>query len=141
MSFTNMLEEDILQYVFNTNNTDLNGYATSVYIGLISNLTNAETGSPTEIQAVGTYAYARVAKSRADATKFTVSVGTVTNADAVTFPTPSGGDWGIAIGFGLWDAASAGNLLAYGSLLYAKTINEGDAAPVFLTGALSFTLD
>ena len=36
--------------------------------------------------------------------------------------------------------ATGGNLLAWGALGASKTINNGDAAPSFAAGALTFTL-
>src|SRR5262252_2070343 len=57
--------------------------------------------------------YARVATAAADWNSATGSApSTITNANALTFPTATAG-WGNVIAFGLYDAASAGNLLAW----------------------------
>jgi hypothetical protein len=57
--------------------------------------------------------YARVATAGAD---WNAAAGTgpssITNANALTFPTATA-SWGNVIAFGLFDAASAGNLLAW----------------------------
>lgn len=65
--------------------------------------------------------------------------GTTSNNNAITFPAPTAA-WGSIAAFGVFDAASAGNLLLYGSLTTAKTVNSGDPAPLFSAAALSFTL-
>lgn len=65
--------------------------------------------------------------------------GTIENAAAITFPTPTAG-WGIATHWGVYDAASGGNLLFYAPLTISKTINQGDAVS-FAAGALSLQID
>ena len=67
--------------------------------------------------------------------------GTTSNNNAITFPAPSGGNWGVITGFGIFDAATAGNLIIYGALTSSKTINNGDSAPSFAAGALTFQID
>lgn len=39
------------------------------------------------------------------------------------------------------DATSGGNMLIYAALTTPKTINNGDAAPSFAPGALTFRID
>lgn len=65
--------------------------------------------------------------------------GTIENAAPVNFPTPSAG-WGTVTHFGVYDAASGGNLLFYAALSVAKTINTGDTVS-FAAGALSLQID
>lgn len=65
--------------------------------------------------------------------------GTTSNNGAITFPTPSGG-WGVVTHFGVWDAATSGNLLFYGALSVSKTINADDEVS-FAAGALTFQID
>lgn len=72
----------------------------------------------------------------------TVSSGTggsTSNNSAITFPAPSA-NWNNVTHFGVFDAPTGGNLLWWGPLTAAKTINAGDAAPVWPAGAFSFTL-
>ena len=59
---------------------------------------------------------------------------------AITFPAPTA-SWGVVTGTGIFDAATGGNMLFYGALTISKTINNGDAAPVFSAAALSFQID
>lgn len=65
--------------------------------------------------------------------------GMTTNASTISFPTPSA-SWGTVTHFGLYDAATGGNLLLYGALTSSKVINEGDSVS-FAAGALSFQID
>ena len=65
---------------------------------------------------------------------------TTSNNAAITFPAPTA-TWGSIVAFGVFDASTGGNLLVWGALSTAKTVNNGDAAPSFQAGALSFTLD
>jgi hypothetical protein len=64
--------------------------------------------------------------------------GNTTNADTLTFPTPSAG-WGTVTHFGLFDAASGGNLIFWGPLTIAKTVNQADVV-AFPAGSLSVTV-
>lgn len=86
-------------------------------------------------------AYARVQLDPADAnwTAASATDGVTDNASAITFPAPSGANWGVITHFGIWDAASGGNLLIHGQLTTPKTVNDGDAAPSFAIGALDVT--
>lgn len=64
--------------------------------------------------------------------------GQTKNASVITFPTPSG-NWGTVSHWGLFDAATSGNLLAHGSLTTSKTVNNGDPGPTFAVDALVLT--
>lgn len=68
------------------------------------------------------------------------TTGTTSNNVAITFPTPSAG-WGTVTHFGIFDAASSGNMLYWGTLTVSKAINSGDQAPVFNAGALTVQVD
>jgi hypothetical protein len=65
--------------------------------------------------------------------------GVTSNAAAITFPTPTG-NWGTVTHFGIFDAASAGNLLIWDALTAARTILNGDPAPSFAIDALQITV-
>lgn len=102
---------------------------------------------PTDVNAGGTEvtggSYARVSVTN-NATTWPAASGTSpaskANGIAITFPAPTA-NWGVAVGFAIYDAATAGNLIAWGALTVNKTINNGDAAPSFGVGALVITLD
>lgn len=107
----------------------------------------SDSGGGTEVSG-GSYARAAVTASLANFSgtqssgSTTASAGTggaSSNNNSVTFPSPTA-NWGTVTHFGLFDASSGGNLLVHGALTAAKTINSGDAAPVFPAAAFSLTL-
>jgi hypothetical protein len=57
----------------------------------------------------------------------------------VTFG-PATAVWSTVNGFGIYDAASSGNLLAFEALTTPRTLGSGDSAE-FATSDLSITLD
>lgn len=107
----------------------------------------SDSGGGTEVSG-GSYARASVSASLANfagtqsAGSTTASSGTggaSSNNNAITFPAPSA-NWGTCTHFGVFDASTSGNLLIHGALTASKTINNGDAAPVFPAAAFSLTL-
>jgi hypothetical protein len=105
--FTDRTSQGILNHI--TGKTALYTLPTA-YLALFSAVgTDAGTGftEPT----VG--AYARVATAAADWAAASGSAPSqISNANTLTFPTCLA-DWGSIIGFGLYDAASTGNLLCW----------------------------
>jgi len=67
------------------------------------------------------------------------SGGSVDNANALTFPEASG-SWGTVTHFALFDAATNGNMLAWGTLDASRAIVSGQT-PRFAAGTLVITLD
>jgi hypothetical protein len=63
--------------------------------------------------------------------------GTKANGTAITFPTATA-SWGTIVAFGIFDAASAGNLLYWGTLTTSRAVALGDT-PSFAIGALTVT--
>jgi hypothetical protein len=109
----------------------------ALYVSLhTANPTDAGTG--TEVTGGN---YARVQRNPSDANWSAASAtdGLTSNVADLTFPAPTAA-WGTVTHFGVWDAATAGNLLCYGALTTARTINSGDSAPVFPAGALALTV-
>jgi hypothetical protein len=82
-------------------------------------------------------AYARVSTTGADWN--TASGGALDNANDITFPEATG-SWGTITHFALFDAATGGNMLAYGALSTPKIIGSGDTAK-FAAGDLDVSLD
>lgn len=120
---------------------------TNLYVGLLT-AAPSDTGGGTEVTG-GAYARVTVASSLvnwagtqapASTTASTGNNGTTSNNGTITFPAPSA-NWGVVTHFGIYDASSAGNLLWWGALTASKTINNGDAAPVFAAAALSIQID
>lgn len=66
--------------------------------------------------------------------------GTTSNSAAITFSAPTA-PWGVVTHLGIYDALTAGNLLVCQPLTVSKTVNNGDAAPSFAGGALTFQID
>lgn len=119
----------------------------TLYIGLDTVVGN-EAGGGTEVSG-GSYARVAVpaslvnwAGSQGAGTTAASSGtgGTTSNNASITFPVATA-DWGSVVGFRLWDASSGGNALIYQALTTPKTINNGDAAPVFNAGALTIQID
>lgn len=117
---------------------------TTLYVGLLT-AAPSDSGGGTEVTG-GSYARVAVSSSLANwagtqsAGSTTASSGTggqTSNNAAITFPTPSAG-WGTVTHFGIYDAASGGNLLFWGALSIAKTVNQSDTI-VFPAASLSIT--
>lgn len=94
----------------------------------------SDSGGGTEVSGNN---YSR--KSTAAADWASASGGAISNANAITFATPSG-SWGTVTHFGIFDAATNGNLIYWGALAASKTIGSGDT-PSFAAGELDLTED
>lgn len=119
----------------------------TLYVGLFT-AAPSDAGGGTEVSG-GAYARVAVTSSLANwagtqSAGSTVASsgtgGTTSNNAAITFPAPTA-NWGSITHFGIFDAATAGNLLLWSALTTAKTVNNGDAAPSFAAGALTFQAD
>jgi len=126
MSFTNFLETEILDHVFA--GAAYTAPAT-LYLALYT-AAPGETGGGTEVSGTG-YARQTVA--------FTTAGNTTSNNAAVEFPT-AGASWGTVTHVGVFDASTAGNLMAYAALTTSKTIDSGDVFRV-PNADLDITLD
>ena len=120
---------------------------TTVYVALATT-TGSDVACGTEVTG-GSYARVAVTSSLANwagtqSAGSTVASsgtgGTTSNNNAIAFPAPTA-NWGSVTEFCVFDAASAGNLLFRAALTTPKTINNGDAAPSFAAGALTFQID
>ena len=123
MSFTNFLEQKVLEHVFrNVAYTS----PTALYVGLFTS-TPSDSTAGTEVSG-GSYARQSVAFS------FTSGdPSSVTNTAQITFPTSTAA-WGTVTHAGIYDALTYGNFLAYAELTLSsdfstsnpKTIATGD---------------
>jgi hypothetical protein len=102
--------------------------------------TEAAGGSYARVAVVGSLANFSGTQAAGSNTASTGTSGQTSNNGAITFPAPTA-NWGSVVAVGVFDAAAAGNLLLYGVLTVAKTINNGDAAPSFPAGAFTYTED
>lgn len=128
MSFTNFLETEILDHVFGGNAYSAPG---TLYVGLFTAAPD-DTGGGTEVSTSGT-GYARQSAA------FTVTGNTASNSASIEYPTATA-SYGTVTHVGIFDAASAGNLMAYASLTASKAIDTGDVFRI-PTGDLDVTLD
>lgn len=124
---SDFLENELLDHVFR--NSAYSQPAT-VYVALYT-AAPSDSGGGTE---VSTGSYARTAVTFGAA-----SGGAIANSGAVTFPQATG-NWGTITHFGIFDASSSGNLLAWAALSASKVVNSGDTAE-FAVGDLDITLD
>ena len=131
-SFSNYLENALLNRVFNGGTLTL---PSTLYIGLFT-AAPTDAGGGTEVSGNN---YSRLAVS-ADTTNFpTATSGLIQNAVTLTFAIPSG-NWGTVTHIGIFDAATAGNLLVWGALNSPRVITS--SADVRLNqNQLTITLD
>ena len=83
--------------------------------------------------------YVRKSMTNNKTTWGSAASGSVANAAAITFAT-CGATPATVTHYAICDAASAGNVLAWGDLTTSKTISNGDI-PEFAIGALTISLD
>jgi len=126
MSFTNAFETTILNWGFTVDSATR---PTSWYVALYTVAPN-DTGGGTELSGD---AYVR------EASTFSVTGDTASNTGAIEWAAATG-SWGTVVAIGVFDAVSAGNLLAYGNLTSSKTIQTGDIFRI-PAGDLDITLD
>lgn len=140
-AMSNFLENALVDQLFRGQSAPT---TSTLYVGLLTAAPN-DAGGGTEVSG-GSYARVAVTSSLANwagtqaAASTTASSGTggqTSNNAAITFPTPSA-SWGTVTHFGIYDASSGGNLLFYGQLTIAKTINEADTV-TFPAASLSVT--
>ena len=112
-AMSDYLENEILDHILrNSAYTP----ASTVYIGL-STGSFADGNSGTELSGSG-YTRKSIAFDAA-------SGGTTDNTSAIDFPTATG-SWGTVSHWGLFDAASSGNLLIHGAFSASKAVATGD---------------
>lgn len=142
---TNFFENKIVDHYFRSTAYSPAG---PWYVGLATAASDCEAGTITEVSGGS---YARVSVTKADGSwkgthgnttgASSGTSGTISNAGAITFASPSA-NWGTVTHFFVHDAASgAGNIILCRALTTAKTINNGDAAPSFAADALTIQID
>jgi hypothetical protein len=102
----------------------------TVYVGLYT-AAPTDAGGGTEVSG-GSYARQAVTLAAA-------SAGATQNSADITFPTATA-DWGTIVAAGLFDAVSAGNLLAWNNLTASKTVANGDTFKI-TAGSLTISVD
>lgn len=153
-AFSDFCENKLIDWFFRAQAIGITGASAAagtgpatLYIGLLTANPTDSTGG-TEVTG-GSYARVAVTSSLANwaGTQSAGSTaassgtsGTTSNNNAITFPAPTA-NWGVITGAAIYDAASGGNLLTYSALAASKTVNNGDAAPSFPAGSLTFQID
>jgi hypothetical protein len=108
----------------------------TVHFALFTGVTDGDANNVTQPSGGG---YARVAVTN-NATNFpgaTSGSGSKSNGTQITFPTASG-SWGTVTHWGVYDAATGGNLLYWGELTTPRAITSGDT-PRFNVGDFTIT--
>lgn len=143
VGFTDYLEKMLLDHIFSDVPTT-NTYTppTTLYLGLLSGTASDDAGGGLTEQVIGTGGYARVATTAAD---WSLASGTApvvkTNTAVKTWPTATA-DWRAGANLttvGVYDAATAGNLIATALLTTPKPVLNGDT-PSLAASAISFKL-
>lgn len=124
-AMSDYLENEILDHILSVGSYTM---PSAVYVGLSTGSFN-DDNSGTELTGNN---YSRVA-----ATFSAAASGTTSNSAAIEFAAATG-SWGSISHFGIFDAASAGNLLIHGAFTTAKTIASGDILKI-PTGDLDIT--
>lgn len=138
-AISDFLEPRMIDNVFNQ-------VAISVFNTHVALFTTAvgDDGSGTEV-AGNAYARVLVNPNSGASPRWALAVvdGTaflVDNADVITFPTASGGDWGTVSHVGIYDALTLGNLLWHGAFDTPIDVNDGSTFTLPI-GRLNMTLD
>ena len=126
MSFSDYLETKVLDHVFA--GTAYTAPST-LYVALFT-AAPSDSGGGTEVSG-GAYARQTIA--------FTTSGETTSNNAAIEFPTATA-NYGTVTHVGVYDASSAGNLMAWAALTSSKTIETGDVFRI-PSGDLDITLN
>ena len=143
-AMSNYLENKLIDHIFRGIAMPA---ANTMYVSLLT-AAPSDTGGGTEVSG-GSYARVHYdpaysawkgTGNETDSTPSSGTTGTTSNVNSITFPAPTA-DWGHITHFAIYDDVSSGNLLFWGALTIPKTVNNGDAAPSFATGALSIQLD
>jgi hypothetical protein len=128
--FSDYWENKILDHIFGKGSYT----PPTIYVGL-------STADPTDdgsgLAEPSGNAYARVQTSASDWNS--ASNDSLDNASDITFAQATG-SWGTITHFALFDAQTAGNMLAHGTLSQSKAVSESDTAR-FEAGDLEISLD
>lgn len=131
-AMSDYLEGKLIDHIFRTASFTK---PTTLAVGLFT-AAPSDSGGGTEVSGNG---YARATLNPLDANWAapTGGNGLTSNSGAVSFATPSG-SWGNVTHFAIFDASTGGNLLFWGTLTIAKTVNSGDTVS-FPAGSLTIT--
>ena len=135
---TNYLERRILHFLFKNNSLSFSSPGDSIYVGLATAVSAAETGSVTEANFTN---YARQQVTAANWTTIgadSTDTQTAINAANIEFPASGGGGTDTVTHVFIADASSSGNILFVGALDASKAIASGD---IFRINAGNLTIE
>ena len=135
---TNYLERRILHFLFKNNSLSFATPGDSIYVGLATAVSAAETGSVTEANFTN---YARQQVTAANWTTIgadSTDTQTAINAANIEFPASGGGGTDTVTHVFIADASSSGNILFVGALDASKAIASGD---IFRINAGNLTIE
>ena len=127
-SFSDYTENKVLDHILKTASFTV---PTNIYVALYT-VAPTDAGGGTECTGGS---YARKIHEAWDA----AASGATENTGAITFVEATA-SWGTLVAFALFDAITAGNMLAWGDLSVSKAVGSGDTAS-FADGELDITLD
>lgn len=130
--FSDYLELEVLDHLFGAQTYT----APATYYVALFTVAPTDAGGGTEVAGNN---YSRVSSANNTTNWNTAASGATSNKVAITFPVASG-SWGTVVAFGVFDAASGGNLIVWATLGTAKVVGAGQAAQ-FAAGQLAITLD
>ena len=135
---TNYLERRLLHYIFKNNSLSFSSPGDSIYVGLCTAVSAAETGSVTEASYSG-YARQQVTASEwttigADST----DTQTAKNTSAIEFPAKADSGNVTITHVIIADASSSGNILFVGALDASKTLAQND---IFRINATNLSIE
>ena len=135
---TNYLERRLLHFLFKNNSLSFSSPGDSIYVGLCTAVSAAETGSVTEASFSG-YARQQVAAANwttigADST----DTQTAKNTNAIEFPAKADSGNVTITHVIIADASSSGNILFVGALDASKTLAQND---IFRINATNLSIE
>jgi hypothetical protein len=135
---TNYLERRLLHFLFKNNSLSFSSPGDSIYVGLCTAVSAAETGSVTEAS-FGGYARQQVAAASwttigADST----DTQTAKNTSAIEFPAKTDSGNVTITHVIIADASSSGNILFVGELDASKTLAQND---IFRINATNLSIE
>ena len=135
---TNYLERRLLHFLFKNNSLSFSSPGDSIYVGLCTAVSAAETGSVTEAS-FGGYARQQVAAASwttigADST----DTQTAKNTSAIEFPAKTDSGNVTITHVIIADASSSGNILFVGAFDASKTLAQND---IFRINATNLSIE
>ena len=132
-AMSDYLEGELVKHLFRTGSF---AKPSALYVGLFTGAPS-DSGGGTEVSG-GSYARAPLDPGDANWTAPSAGDGKTSNGVQLSYAAPTA-NWGTVVAFGIFDAASGGNLLLHGAINPTRTVLSGDPAPKFPVGALQIT--